>query len=42
MDLLEVITKFSTEFLQQEEIKNPEMVVAITELLKIEHDNLTG
>ncbi len=38
MTLAEAITKFSIEALQMEETKNsPEMVVAITELLKISH-----
>lgn len=40
MDLAEVITKFSIEVLQIEETKNnPEMIKAITELLKIEHSS---
>lgn len=37
MTLAEAITKFSIEVLELEETKNsPEMVAAITELLKIE------
>ena len=37
MTLAEAITKFSIEVLQLDETKNsPEMVAAITELLKIE------
>lgn len=42
MNITEAITKFSIEVLQMNETKNsPEMVVAITELLKIGHDNST-
>lgn len=38
MTLKEAITKFSIEVLHMEETKNnPEMVTAITELLKIGH-----
>ena len=38
MSLAQVITNFSVEVLQSEETKNnPEMVKAITELLKIVH-----
>jgi len=38
MTLAEAITKFSIEVLQLDETKNsPEMVAAITELLKISH-----
>ena len=40
MDLTEAITKFSIKVLQMEETKNsPEMVKAITELLKMGRDN---
>lgn len=38
MTLAEAITKFSIEVLQLDETKNsPEMVTAITELLKLEY-----